>query len=28
VAEAFTGDNLTRSYGTRVFSGVNHGLAV
>jgi len=28
VAEAFTKDNLARAYGTRVFSGVNHGLAI
>jgi ABC-type Mn2+/Zn2+ transport system ATPase subunit len=28
VAEAFTRDNLTRAYGTRVFSRVSHGLAV
>lgn len=28
VAEAFTQENLTRTYGTRVFSGVDHGLAV
>lgn len=28
VAEAFTKDHLSRAYGTRVFSGVNHGLAI
>lgn len=28
VQEAFTQDNLARTYGTRVFSGVNHGLAI
>jgi ABC-type Mn2+/Zn2+ transport system ATPase subunit len=28
VAEAFTRENLTRAYGTRVFSRVSHGLAV
>ena len=28
VAEAFTKENLTRTFGTRVFSGVNHGMAV
>jgi ABC-type Mn2+/Zn2+ transport system ATPase subunit len=28
LAEAFTKENLTRAYGTRVFSRVSHGLAV
>jgi ABC-type Mn2+/Zn2+ transport system ATPase subunit len=28
VSEAFTKDNLSRAYGTRVFSGVDHGLAI
>ncbi len=28
VAEAFTKGNLERTYGTRVFSGLDHGLAV
>jgi ABC-type Mn2+/Zn2+ transport system ATPase subunit len=28
VADAFTRENLTRAYGTRVFSRVSHGLAV
>jgi ABC-type Mn2+/Zn2+ transport system ATPase subunit len=26
--EAFTKDHLTRAYGTRVFSGVTHGMAI
>lgn len=28
ISEAFTKDHLTRAYGTRVFSGVNHGMAI
>ncbi|MEI6873100.1 MAG: metal ABC transporter ATP-binding protein [Verrucomicrobiota bacterium] len=28
VKEVFTQENLTRAYGTRVFSGIAHGLAV
>lgn len=28
VAEAFTRENLERTYGMRVFSGVSHGLAI
>jgi ABC-type Mn2+/Zn2+ transport system ATPase subunit len=28
VADVFTRDNLTRAYGTRVFSRIDHGLAI
>ena len=27
VADVFTQENLTRTYGTRVFSRIDHGLA-